>query len=191
MHPEPSFTKKRDHTQRRPPFPKNYSTRPDTKKKRRRCSLLHPQAPSSRPTPLPPLRFGSPGRGQKQTEQSPAPGFTASATAKRREPHNRLLREWRPSPQLFPPPRHPSSAPPRPEVTSWMARRAAPRERRAEGGGCWEAGGGARPRLRFRWLLALAHPSCSHSLPWLLPPSWYFLEPPSWFFQSARTQNRK
>lgn len=182
MHPEPSFPKKRDHSQRRLPFPKNYSTHPGSKEQRRHCSRLHPQTPSSRPTALPPLRFGAPGRGQRQMEQRPAPGFAAAATAGRREPHNRSLRDWRPSP---------SSAPPRPEVTSRVARGAAPRERRAEGGGCWEAGGGARPRLRFRWLLALAHPSCSHSLPWLLPPSWYFLEPPSWFFQSARTQNRK
>lgn len=133
MHPEPSFPKKRDHSQRRPPFPKNYSTHPGSKEPRRHCSRLHPQAPSSRPTALPPLRFGAPGRGQRQMEQRPAPGFAAPATAWRREPHNRSLTEWRPSP---------SSAAPRPEVTSRVARGAAPRERRAEGGVAGRRGAG-------------------------------------------------
>lgn len=82
-------------------------------------------------------------------------------------------------------------APTWPEVTQAVAAGGRPKGRRSAGGSVRGLEGGARLQLRFRWLVALAHSSCSHSCPWLLPPSWYFLEPPSWFFQSARTQNRK
>lgn len=163
------------------------------------CFLLYSKAPTtSRATQLAPIHSDPLGTkrlrrwGQRQTVQRPVEVFLYSIrTSRAATAWLQPRRELRSTPRGTTLAGEPTSAPTQTEVTSRVARRAAPRERRAGGGRGSEARGGARLRLRFRWLVALAHPSCSHSLPWLLPPSWYFLEPPSWFFQSARTQNRK